>query len=82
MGRNKSLPTWIRPKVHFKDLESLSDGQHFQIFRYQWVNLKNDTLRWFRFLAVGDLVEISGRLGGAAYTRFITDNKHSGENWM
>jgi hypothetical protein len=31
---------------------------------------------------VGDLGEISGRLGGTAYTKFITDDKHSGENWM
>jgi hypothetical protein len=82
MSRDKSLPTWIRPKVHFKDFEGLSDGQYFQIFRNQWVNLKNDTLRWFRFLAVGDLGKISGRLGGTAYTKFIPDDKRSGENWM
>ena len=76
MSSDKSLPARIRPKVHFKDLEGLSDGQYFQIFRNQWVDLKNGWLHWFQVSRSGGIGRIGGRLGGSAYTKFITHNKH------
>ena len=67
MSRDKSLPARIRPKVHFKDLEGLSDGQYFQIFRNQWVNLKDGSLRWFQVSRSGGLGESAAVWGYGLY---------------
>jgi hypothetical protein len=75
MRRDKLLPARILPKVHFKDVEGLSDGQHFQIFRNQWVDLKSGLLTLVSGSRSGGLGESDGRLGGTAYARFTSNNK-------